>query len=97
MSASTWRRRSPSITIERRGSLEGCARCDGGSTPLGCGAGATPGNGDVRSGARAGIVAGDDRYAESSVTCVSVSDDTVARSCTPMRAQMRRAVAYEMP
>ena len=97
------RRRSPSITIERSGSLDACGRCDGGSCAGAgrlaaaslppCGASVAR----VGDGGRAGIEPGDDRYADSSVTCASVSDETVARSGTCSRAQICRAVSYEIP
>lgn len=78
------RRKSPSITIERSGSADAFACCDGGTVPSfgGTGASAAPRDGRVIDGARAGISPGEDKYALSSVICASVNDDTVARSCT---------------
>lgn len=44
-------------------------------------------------GEAAGIMPGDERYADRSVICDSVKDETVARSWTWIRAQSRRAVS----
>lgn len=76
-------------------------RCDGGRSAGFDGAaavGTSPcSDARVGVGGAAGIILGDDRYADNSVICASVSDDTVALSCTWMRAQSLRAVSYEMP
>lgn len=106
----TCRRRSDSSAIERRGSSAAARRCDGGSWALVAAEVAAavlsllllllldaPGNADVVEGRCAGIEPGDERYPESAVICVSVSDATFASAWSWSRAQSRADVWREMP
>ena len=97
MFARTSRRKSLSKTIDRNGSIDALGRCDGGSSAgfsgIG-GLGVLPCKlARVGVGEAAGIMPGDERYADRSVICDSVKAETVARSWTWIRAQSRRAVS----
>lgn len=95
--------RSDSSTIDRRGSFEGEAYCEGVvAVEAGCNSVlplplASPIMGDVGAGFCAGMVLGEERYAESAFTWLSFNDDTVAASWSCKRAQSFRAVAWLIP